>query len=302
MLLGGKVLMNKVYCLLLLSSIIIMNGISSQNPFEEVEVEISKLSPNLYRLYLTNVTVVALIGSEGILLSDAARYRTGPSLKKALEKICREPIKIIINTHWHHDHTGGNNFFGKEATIIAHHTVREHLSEEQYQSLWQEKYEAYPEYARPHITYSDRMHLYVNDEEVEIIHLPNGHSAGDAVVYFKKANVLHLGDLLFADKFPAIDYDHGGNVKQFVKNLDEIIKSMPSDVTIVPGHGRNYTMNDLEAYRNMISSTAAIVEEAMKNGQSLDEMKKANILKDWAKWEQNYFTCNEWIEIIYNSL
>lgn len=262
------------------------------------------LSDHLYKLQIGHVSVVASIGPDGVLLSDTGFESTAVQLKSNLEKLGGHHIRYIINTHWHSDHCNGNKVLGKEAAvIIAHENVLKTLSEDQFLTVfWQEEHKAFPEYARPNLTFSHRLTVYFNNEQIEIIHFPNGHTDGDAIVYFKKANVLHLGDLLFSIGFPAIDFEHGGNVEQLAINLQKIIDMMPANVTFIAGHGPTYTLEELKKYREMILSTVAIVKKEITKGKTLDEMKKDKILTGWEKWSYGPHDCNSWIEIVYHSL
>jgi glyoxylase-like metal-dependent hydrolase (beta-lactamase superfamily II) len=268
------------------------------------EIEVICLSDHLYKLLIGPVSVVASIGPDGVLLSDTGFESTAMLLKSNLKKLGGFHIRYIINTHWHSDHCSGNKVLGKEAAvIIAHENVLKTLSEDQILTVfWQEEHKSFPEYARPNLTFSHRLTVYFNNEQVEIIHFPNGHTDGDAIVYFKKANVVHMGDLLFSNGFPAIDFEHGGNAEQWAKNLQEIIDMMPADVKLIAGHGPDYTLEKLNKYREMILSTVAIVKKEISKGKSLDEMKKDKILTGWEQWANGFFSCNDWIEIVYHSL
>jgi cyclase len=265
------------------------------------EIDVRALSPNLYRFSCGVNNWIVVIGPDGVLLSDSAPEIYAEAMKSKLKKLGNDDVKFIINTHWHHDHTGGNLLFGKEAIIIAHQNVRDQLLKKQEISLFSEKFKAYPEYACPNLMFSSGIKIYFNGEEIEVIHMPNGHTAGDAVVYFRNANVLHIGDLYVSGHFPSVDYEHGGNVKQLAENLKTIIAMMPSDVTIISGHLQDGSLEDLKQYHNMLISTLEIVNEAIQKGRNLEEMKKAQILNEWEDWGK-HVTCDMWIETIYRCL
>ena len=266
------------------------------------EIEVTRLHTNLYKLTIGSVNAVASVGSDGVFLSDTGFEETAEAVKAELKKLGSDDIKIVINTHWHGDHVGGNMLFGKEATIIAHHNVRKLLSEDQNLPYWQETYKALPEHARPSVTFYKGSTIFFNGEEIEITHFPGGHSDGDAIVYFKNANVAHLGDLLFSDGFPAVDFENGGNVAQFASNLKQIAEMLPSDVKIIAGHGGDYTINQLETYADMLLSTLEIIRNEMRKGTSLEDMKASKILQDWETWGKTHFSCDRWIDIVFHSL
>lgn len=274
---------------------ILLSGLSSAQE-RPPEIDVRALSPNLYRFSCGVNNWVVLFGPDGVLLSDSAPESFADAMRSKLKMLGSDDVKFIINTHGHHDHTGGNLLFGKEATIIAHHKVRDHLLEKS------EKSKAYPEYACPNLLFSSGIKIYFNGEEIEVIYMPNGHTDGDAVVYFKNANVLHIGDLFVSGYFPSVDYEHGGgNVEQLAENLKTIIAMMLSDVTIISGHLQDGSREDLKQYHSMLISTLEIVHDAIQKGKNLEEMKKAQILNEWEDWG-NHVTCDMWIETIYRCL
>lgn len=287
-----------------MTSEIFAPGINSTDKNEacsNFEIKVEKIGAKLFKMSHKINNWIALIGPDGVLLSDAAPEFLAHSIKKKLVELGNGNVKYIINTHWHHDHTGANLLFGKTAIVVAHHSVRCHLAEKQEISLFEETFEAYPEDALPDITFSKRLKIHFNGEEIDMISLPGGHSQGDVVVYFKHSNVLHVGDLYIAGHFPPVDYDHGGDVQQFAKNLETIMQMFPPNVKIVSGHLHDATIKDLSIYHHMITATTNIIRKELKNGRSLEEMQKANILKDWEAWG-SHVSCSMWIKVIFHSL
>lgn len=293
--------MKKFY---LITVLILMIFQSAAVPGQENEPEIfiTKLNNYLYKFQIGSVNFVALIGEEGVLLSDNAFDDTALRVKEELKKLGNDDIKYIINTHWHSDHVGGNLVFGRDAVIIAHDNCRKLLSKKVKLPFWDEEHEALPEYARPDITFSKSAKLYFNGEVIKVTYLPNGHTDGDAIVFFKNANILHMGDLLFSETFPPVDFENGGSVVKFIENLQWVIDNMPANVKIIAGHGHDCTIEQLKVYKNMLFSTMEIVRNEMKKGTSPEEMKKRKILKDWEKWANEHFTCELWIDIVCNCL
>ena len=167
------------------SILLFASSLYSQDDLPEIVA--TRLHTHLYKIAIGSVNAVASVGTDGVLLSDTGFEETAEAVKTELKKLGSDDIKIVINTHWHSDHVGGNLLFGKEATIIAHHNVRRLLSEDQRLPYWQETYKALPEHARPRVTFSQGLTIFFNGEEFEITHFPGGHSDGDAIVYFKNA-------------------------------------------------------------------------------------------------------------------
>lgn len=285
--------------------ILLLTAFLSTSLFSQVEIQVTPLAKHLYKLDIGHVSSVASIGPDGVLLSDTGFERNGQSLLSKLKQLGGNDIKYIINTHWHSDHCGGNKILGKDknVVIIAHENVRKTRSQDQILTVyWKEEHKALPDYALPNLTFSEKLTLFFNDEQIEVIHLPKGHSDGDAIIYFKNANVVHMGDLLFSDGFPAVDFEHQGSAKQWALNLQTIIDLMPPDVKLIAGHGRDYNIEDLKKYRDMLFATEKIVENALLQGMSLSEMIEKDILKEWESWAEAHHSCEQWIEILYHSL
>ncbi|MFC1565036.1 MBL fold metallo-hydrolase [candidate division KSB1 bacterium] len=284
---------------LLIISVLFFNISDNISLNHESQQQPVQLSDNLYRIDTGPVSSVILTGEDGTLIVDTSFDETGENIKTGLEKLGAGDIKYIINTHWHHDHCLGNIEFGKDAVIISHDNAKPLLTSPRRLEFFDEDYKALPKHALPNLTFSRKMKLHVNEEEIELIHFPNGHTNNDIIVYFKKANVLHIGDMIFSDMFPFIDVENGGNVEQLAENLREIIEILPDDILVIPGHGRNYSSGDLREYRNMLVSTYEIVKNEMEKGRSLEEMQEADILKEWVKWENGHHPCSNWIRTIH---
>ncbi len=275
-----------------------MESVMGQINPDSVSVGSKTLAEGLYEIEMYGCNMIVSSGKDGVLLVDAGYMELAEKLRNEIRKINPAQINYLIDTHWHFDHVGGNLVLGKEATIIATEYTRKLVSKDN--DLLGEKIPAHPSNLRPVITFSDKMTLYFNEDTISIIALPGGHSGSDLIVYFKKANVLHIGDIIFSDMFPFCDVAHGGNVMQIAINIEKIVDMFPANVRIIPGHGREYTIKELKEYQNMVTSTYKIVTKEMAAKKTLEEIKKAAVLKDWEQWGVA-FTCNDWIEMIYNS-
>lgn len=271
----------------------------SQNKLPEIDVR--PLSSNLYRFSCGVNNWIVLAGPDGVLLSDSAPEIYAEAMRLELKKLGNDNIKFIINTHWHHDHTGGNLHFGKNAIIIAHKNVREDLAIRKQISLFDEFYKAYPVYALPNLTFTTSLQIYFNGEIITVKHFPSGHTRSDAVVYFKNADLIHVGDMFVMNHFPFIDFEDGGDVLQLVENLKIIISEMSNDTRIISGHLQDANKQNLIEYCDMIVSTTEIVKREMKMGTSLKEMVEKKILKNW-KDLGGHITCDMWIETIYECI
>ncbi|WP_197475874.1 MULTISPECIES: MBL fold metallo-hydrolase [unclassified Oleiphilus] len=221
-------------------------------------------------------------------------------LEKTLDTFGK-PLKYILNTHWHGDHTQGNKLLGKEPTVVAHDNVYQRLNSRQEVKLFNMVSEPYPKHALPDITYDHRMTIHFNGHDISVMHLPIGHTDGDSVIFFKEQNIVHLGDHFFNGFYPFVDVDAGGRVRGVAQNIDRILDSIDDSTQIVPGHGPMATKPDLIAFRDMLRGTAKEVE-SMMNDKSLEEIQSAGLSAKWDEWENGFLNEPTWIKIVFNSL
>lgn len=270
----------------------------AQRDWSQAQITTTELAPGIHRLFVADaVAVVSMQGPDGLLVIDAAYAQTAEKLKTTIQGLSSAPIRYLVNTHLHADHTGGNQVLGKDADIIAHPSVREYLSKEQRRG--DNIIPAFPEYALPNIFVEQEMTLVFNGEDIRISHLPNGHTQGDIIVYFPKAKVLVLGDLLFAGYFPYVDTGNGGNPIRYLENLEWVIASFPQDISIVGGHGPVYSVDELKAWHKDLEETFEVVRLAKANGMDLEAMKTQRILKNWEHMGKFFITEDLWLQTLY---
>lgn len=244
-----------------------------------------------------------LRGEQGILMVDDDYRNMSPALQNALKQYGGEDkLTYIINTHWHGDHTEGNHHFGHHAQIVAHDNVRERLLTSQEVKLFNMKTEPYPEHALPSITYEKALTLYINNEEVQLVHLPGGHTDGDSVVFFKKANVVHMGDHYFNGFFPFVDIQNGGNVAKMAKNVGMIINIIDDKTVVIPGHGPVSNRAELVEFKDMLEGTSAEVQAMRDQGMNLGQMQVKGLSSKWDSWTDGFLSAQVWIGIINSSL
>jgi len=266
------------------------------------EIKVTKITDYIYKLFVDEfVNIVAFTGPDGVLMVDSGFKENAAQVKSILKKLGNDDIKYIINTHSDYDHVAGNSELGKNAAIIAHSECRK-------QWLENLKSPGFPadkkisEKSLPVVTFEEKMSLHFNNEQVEIIYFPGCHTDEDVIVYFKNANIACMGDMIMPGSFPVIKLENGGSVNRHVKNIRKLITMFPGDTKLIVGHGRDSTIEELRAYREMLVETIATVRNAMKAGKTVEEMKKENLLKDWAAWSGTVFKeidAGMWIETIY---
>jgi glyoxylase-like metal-dependent hydrolase (beta-lactamase superfamily II) len=266
---------------------------------QDVQVKTTKITGNVYMLQGRGGNIGALVGMEGILIVDDDYKAISSKLAAALKELGSEKPRFVLNTHWHGDHTEGNEFFGKDSIIVAHINVRKRLMDPPI--IFGEKRAPYPSFALPIVTYTESMSLHINGEEVRLVHFPNGHTDGDTVVFFKNANVVHLGDDFFVNRFPFVDIDSGGSVQGLINNLAELIRQIPADAKIIPGHGPLATIADLKSFHQTVVETSTLIQAEMKKGKSAGEIKKGGLPEKYKEWGSGFVKNDFWIDTVYRS-
>jgi cyclase len=222
----------------------------AQQDFTRVEIKTTQVTGNIYMLNGTGGNIGASVGPDGILIIDDKFAPLADKIRAALRKIGGGKLQFILNTHFHGDHTGGNEAFGPEAPIIAHTNVRKRLMTEQ--TRGGRTSPAAPKKAWPVVTFDESLSVHFNGEEIKAIHYPHGHTDGDVVLFFTQSKVVHMGDVFFAGRFPFVDLDSGGDVEGLIENIGELVQQLPPGVKIIPGHGPVSSLNDLKAYHGML--------------------------------------------------
>lgn len=262
-----------------------------------------QLTDNIWMLRGKGGNIALLKGEQGILLIDDDYKVMTEALKNTMGEFGGvEQLTYIINTHWHGDHTQGNLGLGVHAHIVAHDNVRKLLSEKQSIKLFNMVSEPYPESALPDITYTKKMSLYFNGEQLDLLHYPGGHTNGDSVVFFKKSNIVHTGDLFFNGFFPFVDVDHGGDVLRMAANVKIIIDSIDENTKVIPGHGPLSNKQELQAFHDMLVGTAGEVRKMMDSGLKLPKIIEQGLSEKWTPWTKGFLSEAVWLGIVHESL
>jgi len=273
--------------------------------FSKVQIKVTKVAGSVYMLQGAGGNIGASVGEDGIVVVDDQYAPLADKIQAALKGITDKPVRFIINTHYHEDHTGGNEFFQKQAPIIAQDNVRKRLEEGGQAgnggSLHFEA-KAQPKDALPIITFDHDVTVHLNGEDIRALHFPAGHTDGDSVIYFPKSNVVHMGDDFVTYGFPFIDVDGGGSIDGMISGVEGAIAKLPPDVKIIPGHGGVSNLDDVHAYVNMLKETRAAVQDALNKKMTLAEMKEKKILDPWKKYSGDFISEDVFLETVYNSL
>lgn len=237
----------------------------------------------------------------GLLMIDAMFERQAGEIREAIKSLPGgDRVRLLVNTHWHADHTDGNKAFGPGAVIIAHENVRAILANDQ--TLMGGQTKALPASALPDVTFPDKMTVYAGGQPIRLVHFPHAHTDGDIVVFLDGWKVVHMGDMFFNGMFPFIDVTNGGDIGSWLRQLDIILGALPPDTKIIPGHGPLAGVADLRAFRDMLSDSADLVRRQMKAGKTLDEIKAAGVPEKLRPWEKGFLKAPQWFELVYRSL
>ena len=273
--------------------------------FSKVQIKVSKVAGSVYMLEGAGGNIGASVGEDGIVVVDDQYAPLADRIQAALKGITDKPVRFIINTHYHGDHTGGNEFFQKQAPVIAHDNVRKRLEEGGAAgnggSVHLEQ-KAQPKGALPIITFDHDVTVHLNGEDIRALHFPAGHTDGDSVIYFPKSNVVHMGDDFVTYGFPFIDVNSGGSIDGMISGVENAIAQLPPDVKIIPGHGPVSNLDDVHAYVKMLKETRAAVQDALDKKMTLEQMKEKKVLDPWKKYSGQFISEDAFLETLYNSL
>ena len=270
--------------------------------FAAVEIKAEPLADGIAVLFGAGGNIGVSYGPDGTVLIDDQFAPLTPKIEAAIAALGAEPVKYLINTHWHGDHSGGNENFGKAgALIMAHDHVRERMLG--IQKSGRGNAPASPAEALPTITYHDGLKLHLNGDEVQVKHMKHGHTDGDSIIFWKKANVLHMGDLFFNKmSLPFIDLNSGGNVRGVLAAAEQALKMVDDETRIIPGHGPMATRTDLIAYRDMLKSVIGAVEKAQGEGKSLEQVQIMELAAQWDVNPDAFIKGDAFVEAVYKSL
>jgi len=285
---------------LILSLLLATTPALSQRDFSTVEVKSTPVAGTVHVIVGAGGNIGVSIGEDGIVMIDDQYAPLAPKIEAALRLITPKPVRFILNTHHHGDHTGGNEQFGKSAPIVAHENVRKRLA-----AGTTARGNATPPAAPgalPVLTFNDSLTIHLNGEDIRAVHMPHGHTDGDSVIWFTKSNVVHMGDTFFNGTFPFVDRENGGSVRGLTANIDKVIATIPDDAKVIPGHGSVSDKNGLRAFVAMLRGTSAAIESGIAAGKTIDQLKSEKVLAAWDSWGQGFIKSDFWIETLHNEL
>ena len=278
---------------------------AQDHDFSKVQIKVSKVAGNVYLLQGAGGNIGASVGDDGIVVVDDQYAPLAERIQAALKSITDKPVRFIINTHYHEDHTGGNEYFQKQAPIIAQDNVRKRLENGgplgNGGAIHMDA-KAQPKEALPIITFEHDVTVHLNGQDIRALYFPAGHTDGDSIIFFPKSNVVHMGDDFVTYGFPFIDVESGGSINGMIDAVEKVSGELPPDVKIIPGHGPVSSLDDVRAYLTMLNSTRDVVASPLKDGKTLDQMKQAKLFNPWKKYSEDFVNEDAFLETLYNSL
>ena len=271
---------------------------------KKVEFTTFQLSDTVYMLEGRGGNVGISTGADGLFIIDDQVEPVTVPLLEAIRKVSNKPIRFVINTHYHADHTGGNETVGKAGTlIISHDAVRKRMNTEQVSIFMKKTTPAYAKDALPVVTFNDRISLHLNGETATVYHVAHGHTDGDSIVHFPASNVIHMGDMFFNTLYPYVDLDAGGSIQGMVQAADLALSLADETTRIIPGHGPLGMTEDLRFYRDYLIKASANIQTLIDEGNNLQQIIAA---KPTAEWDESlgkaWISPAQFVVFIYNSL
>ncbi|MCZ6755804.1 MAG: MBL fold metallo-hydrolase [Gemmatimonadetes bacterium] len=271
---------------------------------QEVEVQTVQVTDSVYMLMGRGGNIGLSVGKDGAFLIDDQYAPMVPRIRAAVAMVSSQPVNFLINTHWHGDHTGGNERFGRAgAIIVAHENVRKRLNADQFQEALSRSTPPSPSDALPIVTFNDTVTFHWNGDEIRVFHVQNAHTDGDSIIHFKNANVMHAGDTFFKNAYPFVDISSGGNFDGVIAVAKQLLEIADDETKIIPGHGTLATKADLQTYVEVLSTIRSRVVRLIEEGKTEDQVVEANPTAQWdATWGQGFMGPERWTRIIYQSL
>ncbi len=279
-------------------------GANANEHWDSVEVKAVPVSDGIYMLMGEGGNIGVSIGEDGTFAIDDQYAQMSAKITAAIKKLSGDSPKFLFNTHWHGDHAGGNEHFGKQgAIIVAHENVRESLKVEKTIKLFNMHKPPSPKEALPVVTFQNEMNLHLNGDDIHLLHVANAHTDGDAIVHFTKANVIHAGDTFFNGFYPFIDVDSGGGIAGMIAACNTVLALANDQTKIMPGHGPLANKADLVAFRDMLVVAEKNIKALIAAGKNEADIIAAKPLAELDKeWGDGFIPTDVWVKIVYSGM
>ena len=272
--------------------------------FSQVQIRTTEVAEGIYMLEGSGGNLGLSVGTDGAFLIDDQFAPLSEKISAAIADITNDDVRFLVNTHWHGDHTGGNENFGNAgAIIVAHDNVRARMSTGQFREIFDQNIPASPAMALPIVTFADRTTFHWNGQRIIVKHVENAHTDGDSVVWFTDADVFHLGDVFFNGFYPFVDVSSNGSLEGYISAVEGVLMRTTENTTIIPGHGPLANANDLRAYLEVLRTARERIQSAIDGGMSEDETVAADLMADYdEQWGGGFMNPENFVRLSYKSL
>ncbi len=264
--------------------ILVCPGLGSSQDFDNIQIETTRVTESIYMLQGSGGNIAVSIGDDGTFIVDDQFAPLTDKIVAAIAELTDHQVDFVVNSHWHYDHTDGNENFGRAgALIVAQDNSRRRMETDQIISLNGRAQPPYADVGLPKITFLESMRFYYNDDVVDVIHTGPGHTDGDAQVYFRDSNVIHTGDMFVRYGLPFIDQPNGGSMDGMIDALWSLAGLIDDDTIIIPGHGQLSTRTDLLEFRSMLTTIRGRLREQIAQGRTVDQVVASNPARGYAE-------------------
>ena len=295
----------RLACIVLLFLLMGQTGAySATQDFANVQIQTEKVADNIFMLIGAGGKLGVSAGKDCVFMIDTSYAPLSSKIKAAIATVSGKSIQYVVNTHWHQDHVGGNEDFVKAgAVVIAHENVRKRLSTGQFIEFLNKTIPPLPESALPVITFSQDVTFHLNGNEIFIFHIERAHTDGDAIVHFKKSNVIHMGDIYFNGMYPFIDLSAGGSINGMISAVERVLLLCDRNTKVIPGHGHLPDKAELEEYLKMLVTVRDRITREIKAGKPLDAVIASQPTRDLdPEWGKGFMKPELFVKIVYDSL